>query len=299
MASNKDDEIKKPRKITNKKTQSNVEENNKPEILKDISTQDNDNLPKYNPLPEKDSDEYTPDYSDDLSYDDKNKSSNIDEDEVVVGGVVVDQDVLKKTRADKSERRKSIILYIIIALLVITWVFIGFMFYRYKALTEVSRGVGSIILEGDGESGDLDFAVYTAKYDDAENPVSFERLTEWPMPYGIQGGVDYSLNLWVENLDDNEVSFRIWVQLKNDDTVLTEFAMNRINMTNFSYSADASIMYYYYTNEATGDTLAPNQKVKFANIITISNSYTSLDRHNCFINIYVEVYRGQHDWNIE
>lgn len=252
--------------------------------------------PKLNPLPEKEVEDYTPKYTE-INQNNDLETQQLNDDDVVVGGVLVDQDVLKKTRADKSERRKSIIMYIIIILLVLTWLFIGVMFYQYKKITEQSQGNGNIILEGEGEDGSIDFAVYSAKYDDDDNPISFERLYEWPMPKDLQGGVLYYLNLWVENLDDTEVSFRIWVQLKMNDTVLTEHIMYDMNLDNFTKAEDANIMYYYYKNDATNNTLAPNQKVSFANVMWIDNTYTSINRHNCFINIYVEVYSGQHDWN--
>lgn len=300
MAEN-DEKVKKTPKTTktqHKKEKEQVVTEKQPEIPESKNEIKIDKSEqKLNPLPEKDVEDYTPKYTEDSKFDSNSKIKGLDDDDVVVGGVLVDQEVLKTTRADKSERRKSIIMYIIIVLLILTWLFIGFMYYQYKKITEQSQGNGNIILEGEGEDGSLDFAVYTAKYDDEGNPTSYQRLTQWDMPVGIQGGVLYYLNLWVENLDDTEVTFRIWVQLKMNDTVLSEHIMYDINSTNFTKTEDANIMYYYYKNDATNDTLAPNEKVSFADVMWIDNTYTSINRHNCFINIYVELYSGQHDWN--
>ncbi len=232
-------------------------------------------------------------------------AGNPDVEDVKVGGIMVDQDVLSKSHMKRSERRKKTVITILIALIIASWVGIAFIVLNY--LNAVKPAKGKVFIRWDGEYYDNNMTTPMQIYQDNGKGELVEIPDSWEMPKNIQSGSIYHLNLYIKNISTTEnIAFRVKLTI----------TFNGIG-ENGTVDGNAGILYavrkedddgsgYYewedgylvYKNDTTANALTPDAQVKLCGDLSLNNDIKDINCDNLFITITIEAYPAPHSWDV-
>lgn len=232
-------------------------------------------------------------------------AGNPDVEDVKVGGIMVDQDVLSKSHMKRSERRKKTVITILIALIIASWVGIGFIVLNY--LNAIKPAKGRVFIRWDGEYYDQHIDTPMKIYQRASDGTMDEIPSSWEMPKNIQSGSIYHLNLYIENTSTtDDIVFRVKLTI----------SFNGVG-ENGTVEGNAAILYairkedddgsgYYewkdgylvYKNTTNADALAPGAQVKLCGDLSLNNDIKNINCDNLNITITIEAYSAPHTWDV-
>lgn len=232
-------------------------------------------------------------------------AGNPDIEDVKVGGIMVDQDVLSKSHMKRSERRKKTVITILIALIIASWVGIAFILLSY--FNAIKPAKGKVFIRWDGEYYDNNIDTPLTIYQDNGKGELTEIPDWWEMPKNIQSGSIYHLNLYIKNTSTTEnIAFRMKLTITFngvgesgtvDGNAGILYAVREEDDDGSGYYAWEN-GYLVYKNKTTTNALTPGAQVKLCGDLSLNNDIKDINCDNLFITITIEAYPAPHSWDV-